>query len=193
MVKSIILSGVGGQGIILAGDIISLVAMEKGCDVKKAEVHGMAQRGGSVITTVRFGDKIYSPIIGPNMADIIVAMEKLEGLRNIDYLNDEGIMIVNDYRFDPITVSSGAADYPEDVIERIRKIAKKTYIVKGKDIAVELGNIRIMNIVMLGALARILQFEKDIWISVMERRIPKKFFDVNLKGFLAGYEAMENL
>lgn len=191
MVKTIILAGVGGQGIILAGDIISLVAMEKGFDVKKAEVHGMAQRGGSVITTVRFGEKVYAPIIGQKMADIIVGMEKLEGFRNIDYLKKDGIMVINDYRFDPLTVSSGEADYPEDIIDRVKKIAKKTYIVNGKDIAVNLGNIRIMNIVMLGALAKILQFEKDMWIKVMERRIPKKFLEINIKGFLEGYEAMK--
>ncbi len=192
MTKSIILSGVGGQGIILAGDIISLVAMEKGLDVKKAEVHGMAQRGGSVITTVRFGEKVYSPIIGPKMADILVGMEKLEGLRNIEYLKDDGIVVVNDYRFDPLSVSSGEAEYPEDVIERIKKIANKTYVVNGKDIAVSLGNIRIMNIVMLGALAKILPFDKEIWLKVIERRVPKKFLDINIKGFISGYEAMSN-
>ncbi len=190
MTKSIILAGVGGQGIILAGDIISLVAMGKGCDVKKSEVHGMAQRGGSVITTVRFGEKVYSPIIGPKMADIIVGMEKLEGLRNIDYLKENGVIVLNDYRFDPIPVSSGEMNYPEDVIERIKRIAK-TYIVNAKDIAVNLGNIRIMNIIMIGALARLLEFEKELWINVIERRVPKKFIDINLKGFEAGYNSLD--
>uniref|UniRef100_A0A7C4Y587 Indolepyruvate oxidoreductase subunit beta n=1 Tax=candidate division WOR-3 bacterium TaxID=2052148 RepID=A0A7C4Y587_UNCW3 len=190
MTKSIILAGVGGQGIILAGDIISLVAMENGLDVKKSEVHGMAQRGGSVITTVRFGEKVYSPIIGPGMADIVLSLEKLEGLRNIDYLKEDGIMIVNDYRFDPLPVSSGEMDYPEDVIDRIKSISKKTYIIQGRDIAVQIGNIRVMNMIMLGALSKILPFEKELWLKVIERRVPQKFLEINIKGFNAGYDAM---
>jgi len=147
-----VICGVGGQGIILASDILSLVAMEEGYDVKKSEVHGMAQRGGSVISNCVFGEKVYSPLIGLGEGDILLAFEKLEALRSLPYLKKNGKMIVNDYEWLPITVTSGDATYPEDIIETLKKKVKNLICVDGVKIAAGLGNIR-TSVVQTGELA----------------------------------------
>jgi len=185
--NSIIICGVGGQGVLLASDIVAKVAMKAGKDVKKSEVHGMSQRGGDVISTIRYGDKVYSPIIGDGMADIILSFEKLEALRNIHLLSDNGKMIVNDYRLDPLPVASGAMEYPEDIFERIKKRVKKTVILNAVDIAKEVGNIKATNTVLLGVLAKMTEFPKEIWEQVIEERVPPKTVDINKKAFERGY------
>jgi len=185
-VKSIVICGVGGQGILLASDILADVCLESGYDVKKSEVHGMSQRGGDVISTVRYGEKVYSPIIGENSADIILALEKLEALRNIPYLKSDGKLIVNDYRWDPLPVASGLDSYPEEVLEVLKSNVRNIYIVDGAKIAKEAGNLRTMNVVLLGVLSLFLDFPKEIWIKVMEKRIPSKYLEMNLIAFEKG-------
>ena len=140
--KNILIVGVGGQGTLLTSRIIGDVAVKKGYDVKMSEVHGMAQRGGSVVTHVRYGDKVYSPLVEEGTCDILLAFEKLEALRWIHYLKEDGIAIVNNQEINPMPVITGAAQYPEDIIERIKVTCKKTYIVDALNIAKELGLLR---------------------------------------------------
>ncbi|MCP2520500.1 indolepyruvate oxidoreductase subunit beta [Candidatus Aminicenantes bacterium AC-708-M15] len=184
--ESIIICGVGGQGILLASDILAEVCLEAGYDVKKSEVHGMSQRGGDVISTVRYGKKVYSPIIGENSADIILALEKLEALRNISYLKDSGKIIVNDYRWDPLPVASGLDSYPENVIEVLKSNVKNVYVVNGAELAEKAGSLRTMNVVLLGTLSLFLDFPKEIWIKVIEKKIPSKYLEINLEAFEKG-------
>jgi indolepyruvate ferredoxin oxidoreductase beta subunit len=184
--KSIVICGVGGQGILLASDILADVCLESGYDVKKSEVHGMSQRGGDVISTVRYGKKVYSPIIGEHSADIILAFEKLEALRNLPYLKSNGKVIVNDYRWDPLPVACGLDSYPENVLEVLKSNVKDIYIVNGAGLAEEAGNLRAMNIVLLGVLSLFLEFSKDIWIKVIEKKIPSKYLEMNLVAFEKG-------
>jgi indolepyruvate ferredoxin oxidoreductase beta subunit len=189
MVESILICGVGGQGTLLAGDVIARVALQYGLDVKKSEIHGMAQRGGSVISTVRFGKKVYSPIIGWGEADIILAFEKLEALRNLPYLKKNGTCIVNDYEINPMSVASGVQKYPENVIENIKKLVKKVVVIDGESLAINAGSIKTMNVVLLGRLARELEFPKDMWLSVIESRVPEKTIQMNREGFLSGFSS----
>jgi len=183
----IVICGVGGQGIILASDILSLVAMEEGYDVKKSEVHGMAQRGGSVISNCVFGEKVYSPLIGLGEGDILLAFEKLEALRSLPYLKKNGKMIVNDYERLPITVASGNVTYPENIIKTLKKRIKNLIYVDGVKIAARLGNISTTNVVLLGVLARFLPFKQENWFSVIEKRVPKKTVEINKTAFLSGF------
>lgn len=185
----IVICGVGGQGTILASDILSLVAMEEGYDVKKSEVHGMAQRGGSVISSCVFGEKVYSPLIGLGEGDILLAFEKLEALRSLPYLKKNGKMIVNNHEWLPITVASGDATYPENIIYTLKERVKNLICVDGVKTAVELGNIRTTNIVLLGVLARFLPFKQESWFSVIEGRVPKKTVDINKTAFLSGFSS----
>jgi len=183
----IVICGVGGQGTILASDILSLVAMEEGYDVKKSEVHGMAQRGGSVISNCVFGKKVYSPLIGLGEGDILLAFEKLEALRSLSYLKKNGKMIVNDYEWLPITVASGDATYPENIIKTLKKKVENLICVDGIKIAADLGNIRTTNVVLLGVLARFLPFKQESWLFVLEKRVPKKTVEINKTAFLLGF------
>jgi len=183
----IVICGVGGQGTILASDILSLVAMEEGYDVKKSEVHGMAQRGGSVISNCVFGEKVYSPLIGLGEGDILLAFEKLEALRSLPYLKKNGKMIVNDYKWLPITVASSDATYPENIIKTLKKKVEHLICVDGVKIAADLGNIRTTNVVLLGVLARFLPFKQESWLSVLEKRVPKKTVEINKTAFLLGF------
>lgn len=186
MVKTVVISGVGGMGVLLASDILTEVFLRMGFDVKKSEVHGMSQRGGDVVSTVRWGEKVYSPIIGANSADYILALEMLEGLRALPFLKPDGEIIINTYRFNPLPVSAGLAKYPENVIETISSQVK-TYVVDALDIALSLGNARVMNIVMLGSFAPLAEIGKEIWLEVIKENVPKKYIDLNLKAFEMGY------
>ncbi len=184
--KNIIISGVGGQGIILASELLALVAMEEGYDVKKSEVHGMSQRGGSVVSHVRIGDKVYSPLIEEGTADAILAFEKAEALRWIHYLHPEsGVVIVNDLEIVPTMVAIGLDTYPEDVEGTISSIASKYHIVDGLKYAREAGNERTVNVVLLGVLSTYLPFSEETWLSVIERRVPRAI-EENKKAFLLG-------
>ncbi len=184
---NILLVGVGGQGIILASEILCKAAMLAGYDVKKSEVHGMSQRGGAVNSHVRFGKKIFSPLIPAGQARFLVAMEKLEALRWEHYLEPGGVIVVNDFRLDPLAVSSGKASYAEDVIERLRAANYRRVIAADCAAkAVEAGDIRTMNTVILGMLSKCLPLKLEHWQAALEDHIKKKMLEVNLRSFQSG-------
>ena len=187
---TVIVAGVGGQGILLASNLLSEAAMEAGYDVKKSEIHGMSQRGGDVISTVRFGEKVYSPIVGLGEADVILAFERLEAMRNLPYLKKEGMVIVNDYRIDPLPVASGYMEYPEGIIEFLEERVK-TIALDARDLAEKAGNIRTMNVVLLGVLSKNLDIPEEIWLQVIERRVPPKAIEANKVAFRLGREVAE--
>lgn len=183
----LVICGVGGQGIILASDIISLAAMEEGYDIKKSEVHGMAQRGGSVVSNCIFGKKVYSPLIGPGEGDIVLAFEKLEALRGLLYLKKNGLLIVNDYEWLPSTVASGDDMYPENITQILGEKVKNLVHADCVKVALKLGNIRCTNIVLVGLLAKYLPFSEETWLSVIEKRVPKKTIEINQDAFRKGF------
>lgn len=185
--KSVMICGVGGQGILLASDLLSQAMLERGLDVKKSEVHGMSQRGGTVISSVRFGKKVYSPLIGKGEADIILAFEKLEGLRQLHYLKETGSIIVNDFSIAPLPVACGLAEYPENIIKTIKSAVADTTIINGLELAQQAGSARSMNVVLLGGLARKLDIEKALWLSVIKKRVPSKTWEVNKQAFELGF------
>lgn len=187
--KNILIAGVGGQGTLLTSRIIGDVAVRKGYDVKMSEVHGMAQRGGSVVTHVRYGKKVYSPLVEEGTCDILLAFEKLEALRWIHFLKEDGIIIVNNQEINPMPVITGAAQYPTDIIQRIQRSCKQAYILDALSIAKALGNIKVVNTVLLGVLAKHLGLEKSDWEEAIERTVPPKTVELNKKAFLTGYES----
>ena len=186
-VKNILLVGVGGQGTILASKILTSGLMKAGYDVKMSEIHGMSQRGGSVSTQVRFGDKVYSPIVGKGSADVIVAFEEMEALRWLDHLKIGGKMVINDHQIQPVPVNLGVAEYPEGIIEHLKeKVDVLSF--KAAEVATELGNPKAMNIVLLGALIKAMGGLDDIdWDAEIEANVKAKFEDLNKKAFHAGY------
>jgi indolepyruvate ferredoxin oxidoreductase beta subunit len=184
---NIVICGVGGQGIILASDVLCQTAFLEGLDVKKSEVHGMAQRGGSVITHVRFGKKVYSPLIEEGTSDYILAFEKLEALRYIHYLRKTGQVIVDNREIPPMSVLIGQAKYPEDIDGKLRKIGK-THFVDAANIALELGNVRVVNIILLGVLSTFLDFKEESWIKAISDNVKEKFVDLNITAFSRGRE-----
>jgi len=190
-VTSILIVGVGGQGTILASRILSGVAQKVGLDVKVSEIHGMAQRGGSVVTQVRYGEKVASPIIPLGQADIILAFEKLEALRWLPYLKKDGSIIVNDQRIDPMPVVIGAASYPENAINYIKAKFPKAIVVNALDMALQAGNGKAVNVVLLGLLAKHLDLAKDIWLEVLKETVPAKHLETNIKAFEAGYNSID--
>ncbi|MEZ0535819.1 indolepyruvate oxidoreductase subunit beta [Caldicellulosiruptoraceae bacterium PP1] len=187
MTKSILVVGVGGQGNLLLSRILGDVFLSKGFDVKISEVHGMAQRGGSVVTYVKFGEKIYSPLIEKNEADFILAFEKLEGLRWIDYLKDDGVLILNDYEIPPMSVISGISKYP-DVISILEKQNLNYKLVDLNSVVNKLNSSRVMNIALLGYFSKYFDFSEQDWIDAIKRNIKEKFIDINLKAFSFGKE-----
>ena len=189
MIKNILFVGVGGQGIILASKILAEGLSSFGYDVKMSEVHGMAQRGGSVTTQVRFGDKIYSPLIGKGEADVIVAFEKLEAARWISYLRDGGSVVVNDYEIHPMTVQIGREVYPGDITLRLQEKIENLKILKAADIASSLGNIKAQNIVMLGALVKALGLHNLDWESIIRESLPEKLHQLNFAAIREGINA----
>lgn len=188
---SILFVGVGGQGTILASKILTEALLEKGYDVKMTEVHGMAQRGGSVTTEVRFGEKVYSPLIEKGNADIIVAFEKSEAVRYLGYLKKGGTIVANDYEIYPVTVTIGEEKYPENVDENLKKAVPNTYIIKAAKMAEDLGNIKAQNVVLLGALVSSLNLTGIHWENVIEKLVPAKAVQLNKKAFKLGYESLK--
>ncbi len=188
MVKNIMIVGVGGQGTLLTSRIIGRAALESGCDVKISEVHGMAQRGGSVVTFVRFGDKVYEPVVEEGEADVIIAFERLEALRYAHFLKKGGVIVVNDHRIDPMTVVTGAMQYPEGIIESLRE-RHEVLVIDGLGAALELGNSKVLNSVVLGAAAEKIGFPLEVWLSVIGKTVPSKTIDINHRAFIRGYEA----
>lgn len=184
--KSVLFVGVGGQGIILASKILTEGLLKFGYDVKMSEVHGMAQRGGSVTTQVRFGSKVYSPLIGMGEADVIVAFEKVEAARWIQYLKPFGTLVVNDYEIYSVPVLIGAEEYPDGVMDELKNKIKNTVVVDAAGIAEKMGNIKSQNVVLLGALIKAMGLEGLDWEQVIKETVPERFFDINIKAFRAG-------
>ena len=185
--KNIMIVGVGGQGTLLTSRILGGITVDAGYDVKLSEVHGMAQRGGSVVTFVRYGEKVAEPIVEEGQADVLIAFEKLEAMRYAHFLKKDGAIVVNDHRIDPITVVTGAAQYPENIIENLEK-EYNVYKVNAMDEALKLGNSKVFNIIVLGVAAKHMDFSKEAWLSVIEKTVPAKTVDINKKAFLLGYE-----
>ncbi len=183
---NIMVVGVGGQGTLLTSRIIGKTAHANGFDVKLSEVHGMAQRGGSVVTFVRFGEKVFEPIVEEGSADILISFEKLEAKRYLHFLKKDGVLIVNDCKIDPMTVVTGAFEYPKNVIEGLIE-ARKTVVIDGISIAKELGNSKVLNSVVLGAAAKYIGFTEQQWLEVLRNTVPPKTVEINEKAFLAGY------
>lgn len=187
--KSVMICGVGGQGILLASDLLAQVTLDLGMDVKKSEVHGMSQRGGTVISNVRFGEQVFSPLIGRGEADIILAFEKLEGLRQLHFLKEDGSILVNDFAIAPLPVACGLAEYPENVIETIQQAVRDTAIIDGLALAKKAGSTRSMNVVLLGALAKKLGIARRKWLEVIKKRVPPRTWEVNERAFQLGFSA----
>ncbi len=185
-VNSILLVGVGGQGTILASKILSEGLMSAGYDVKMSEIHGMSQRGGDVSTQVRYGDKVYSPIVGKGQADVVVAFEKMEALRWIEYLKIGGKMVINDHEIPPATVLAGSEEYPENIIEELSAHCD-VMVFKAAEIAKEIGNVKAMNIVLLGALVKAMGVEGIDWHDMIRKNVKKGFEELNIKAFEEGY------
>jgi len=183
---SILIVGVGGQGTLLTARILAQVAVQMGNDVKVSEVHGMAQRGGSVVSQVRYGEKIYSPIIPLGGADIILAFEKLEAARWLDYLKQDGMVIINNDRVDPLPVMSGKVKYPETITDKVKQKVDKTIVVNATDVAVACGNVRAANVVLLGVLTAAMGLPVDEVEAAIRTMVPAKALEVNLKAFQEG-------
>jgi indolepyruvate ferredoxin oxidoreductase beta subunit len=184
-VKNIILVGVGGQGTILASQILSAGLITAGYDVKMSEIHGMSQRGGSVSTQVRFGKKVYSPIIGKGEADILVAFEEMEALRYLESLKPTGKVVVNDYKQPSAPILMGKCDYPEGVLDEIKAKADTT-VIKAAEIARKLGNPKCMNVVLFGALVKAMELTGIDWEQAIRDTVKPKTIEVNLKAYQAG-------
>ncbi len=185
-VKNIMIVGVGGQGTLLTSRILGNLAIHGEYDVKLSEVHGMAQRGGSVVTFVRYGEQVAEPIVEEGCADVLIAFERLEALRYLHFLKKDGVAIVNDWRIDPITVVTGAAEYPENILDTLRA-ARKTVVVEATRTALEMGAPKAFNVVVLGAAARYIGFDREAWLEVLEKTVPPKTVEINRKAFEAGY------
>ncbi len=186
--KSILLVGVGGQGTILASKILSEGLVRKGYDVKMSEIHGMSQRGGSVTTHVRFGTKVASPVVPEGEADVLVAFEKVEAVRWLKYLKKGGRLVVNNFEIYSLPVLTGAAKYPDEVVEKLEKEVPDLKIFNAGEIAEGLGNIKAQNVVLLGALVKAMGLEEIDWESVLQELVPPKLLELNIKAFRTGLE-----
>lgn len=186
MTKNIMIVGVGGQGTLLASRIIGNTVIAEGYDVKISEVHGMSQRGGSVVTYVKFGDKVYSPIVDKGEADIILAFETLEAYRALPFLKKGGKMITNTQEIDPMPVITGAAKYPENIVDKLNEKIDLT-AVDALSLAEQAGNIKAVNVVLIGVMAKNTDIPYEKWVETIKNTVPEKFLDVNLKAFDLGY------
>ena len=185
--KNIMIVGVGGQGTLLTSRILGGITVEAGYDVKLSEVHGMAQRGGSVVTFVRYVEKVAEPIVEEGQADLLIAFEMLEAKRYAHFLKKDGVLVVNEQRIDPITVVTGAATYPEGIVEELEK-EYSVLKINAMDEALKLGNSKVFNIIVLGVAAQHMDFSKEDWLKVIEKTVPPKTVDMNKKAFLLGFE-----
>ena len=188
MTKKIMIVGVGGQGTLLASRILGNTVINEGYDVKVSEVHGMSQRGGSVVTYVKYGEKVYSPIIGEGEADVILAFELLEAYRALPYLKKGGKIIVNTQKIDPMPVITGAASYPENIAQKLSAVADVT-AVDALALATEAGNIKAVNVVLIGVMAKASEIAYEKWVETLKSTVPAKFLDINLKAFDLGYNS----
>jgi indolepyruvate ferredoxin oxidoreductase beta subunit len=186
---NVLLTGVGGQGVVLASTVLAQVAMAEGYDVKQSEVHGMAQRGGSVTSHFRFGDKVWSPLVPEGAADLLMAFEALEGLRYVSWLRPSGVLVYNALRINPSPVSAGLASYPEDIDALIKAAWSNTKCVSANDLAAKAGTVKAANVAMLGAISSTLPFSPETWETVIRKAVPPKTVDVNLQAFRLGAES----
>lgn len=185
MTKSILLVGVGGQGTILASKLLTIGLMESGYDVKMSEIHGMSQRGGSVSSQVRYGEKVYSPVIEKGGADILVSFEKMEALRWLDYLKKDGKIITNNYKIKSMPIITGKAKYLEEEIDdELRKVGAK--LIDASKHAINLGNPKTMNIILLGSLVKSMNLEHIDWNKIISNNVKKEFVDINIEAFKVG-------
>ena len=184
--KNIMIVGVGGQGTLLTSRIPGGIMLQAGYDVKMSEVHGMAQRGGSVVTFVRYGDKVCEPIVEEGQADVLIAFEQLEAMRYAHFLKKDGVLILNNQRIDPMPVVIGAAKYPENIVENLSN-EYKVISVDAMSEAIKLGNSKVFNVIVLGVAAKHMDFSKDEWFKVIESIVKPKFVDMNKQAFEIGY------
>ncbi len=187
MTKNILIVGVGGQGTLLASKVMGKVFLEGGYDVKVSEVHGMSQRGGSVVTYVRYGDEVFSTVIDKGEADIILSFEALEAARWLPYLKKDGVVVTNTQQLNPMSVVMGAATYPEDIIGKIKATGVKLVAIDALSLATEAGSPRSVNVVLLGLAAKHIGIDKQIWLDAVKATVPPKTVDVNIAAFELGY------
>jgi indolepyruvate ferredoxin oxidoreductase beta subunit len=185
-ITNILMVGVGGQGTLLASEVLSEVLLGAGHDVKKAEVHGMAQRGGSVVSHVRFGPKVFSVTIPEGQADILFGFELLETYRYVSLLHPQGTVVVNNLRIAPPSVALGQDNYPKDIPNKLRQLVENVIVVDGLQLAEEAGNPRTVNIVLLGALSNVLDAEEQLWLDAITKMVPPRFLEANLNAFKLG-------
>lgn len=186
--KSIMIVGVGGQGSLLASRLIGNVLLQQGYDVKVSEVHGMSQRGGSVVTYVKYGDKVYSPVVTKGEADIIISFEQLESARWLPYLKKGGHLVTSTQQIDPMPVITGAADYPDNIIEKIKSQGIDVIAVDALTLAEQAGNAKASNVVLMGVVSTKMPFDVSVWEKAVEECVPAKFLELNKKAFALGRE-----
>lgn len=189
--KNIMIVGVGGQGTLLASKLLGKLLLGKGYDVKVSEVHGMSQRGGSVVTYVRYGDKVYSPVIDKGEADVIISFEMLEAARWVEYLKPDGVIITNTQQVNPMPVIIGAQEYPENLVEKIKGLGIKLDALDALSLAEKAGNSKAVNIVLMGRLSKLFDFTEEEWNTAIEQSVPEKFLELNKKAFALGREFKE--
>ncbi len=188
-VYSIMIVGVGGQGTLLASRLLGSALLSQGYDVKVSEVHGMSQRGGSVVTYVKYGEKVSSPIVCEGEADLILAFEQLEAARWLSFLKKDGNLIVNTQKIDPMSVVIGSANYPEGVIEGLKAAGAKVAEIDALKMALEAGSSKAVNVVLIGAMASHMNIPYDVWAQAVKDTVPQKYLDLNLKAFEMGYNS----
>jgi indolepyruvate ferredoxin oxidoreductase beta subunit len=193
MTKNIMIVGVGGQGTILASDILSKALIRAGFDVKKSEIHGMAQRGGSVSSHIRYGEKVYSPVIGEGEADILVAFERLEALRYIHFLKEGGQVLVNDLKIPPPSVAFKQEAYTDKVEEIGKKRNLNVKVISGTGIGEKVGDVRTTNLALVGALSTLMEVPEEIWMESIQERFPEKLAELNQKAFKAGRDTASGM
>ena len=187
--KNIMIVGVGGQGTLLASKLLGRILLTKGYDIKVSEVHGMSQRGGSVVTYVRYGDKVYSPIVDKGEADVILSFELLEAARWAEYLRPDGVIITNTQQIDPMQVITGKAKYPAAIQEKLKVLGLRVDAFDALSLAEEAGTSKAVNLVLLGRISRSFDFTEDEWMQAIEESVPAKFLEINKKAFLLGRKA----
>ena len=186
MTKNVMIVGVGGQGSLLASKLLGYLRLNEGYDVKVSEVHGMSQRGGSVVTYVRFGEKVYSPVIDKGEADFIVSFEKLEAARYVEYLKKGGRIVVNTQEIDPMPVITGAASYPENLIDKMEAEGIAVDAMDCLSLAEQAGSAKAVKLVLMGRLSRYFDIPEEKWISAIEKCVPEKFVEMNKRAFALG-------
>ena len=184
--KSIMIVGVGGQGTLLASRIIGTVLLAEDYDVKVSEVHGMSQRGGSVVTYIRYGEKVYSPVIERGQADMIISFEELEAARWLSFLKKGGKIVTNTQQIEPMPVITGAAEYPQNIIEDMKAKGVDVTAIDALSLALEAGTARAVNVVLMGVVSKMFDFEESVWTAALEKCVPPKVIEVNKKAFALG-------